>query len=138
MENTVLDFDKAHINFQNCAIPQTKTQRKNDTELSYCVGQAVHFNVTVPLSTYGREKLKIPHPPHSPASSNLLKCFIRHLSSSLDVKPVITPTTQPVCDEGHVQEPVNSPWYSGTLQASQPPDENTLSFVNVSPVEYCF
>ena len=131
MEDSVLDFGKAYLNFQNSANLAAKSNLSDKFNLNYFVGQCVCYTVTIPLSAYGREKLKIPHPAHSPATANLLKCLLRHLSSSLDVKTAIIPVVQKDPYEGLDVRSSNSAWYSGLLVASQPNGETTPVFVSI-------
>ena len=124
MEDTELNFEKSQINWKTFASSDSKWMINDNAEQNFCIGQSIHFDVTIPLSKNGIEQLKIPHPSRSPATANLLKCLMRQISSTLDVKTSILPVDkQARRNESHLKS--ESPvWISCPLQTSHPPDGN--------------
>ena len=130
MEDKVLNFEEAKINFQNVDCHSPLLVPKAIGELKYCAGQLIQFNVEIPVRKDAIQNAKIPHPPRSPASSNLLRCFLRHLASTVDVKSLITvpQTDNSKCTNDAEHETAGQ--FSCLLESSQLQNIDTSFFVS--------
>ena len=86
MEDNELKFEEAKIIFQNLGLRSTSTVPNTFGEHKYFAGQLIQFNVEIPVRKIAIQNAKISHQPRSPASSNLLRCILRHIASTVEVK----------------------------------------------------
>ena len=119
MEDKVLIFEEAKIIFQNIDFQRSSSVPKAFEELRYCAGQLIHFNVEIPVSKDALQNVKVPHPARSPASSNLLRCFMRHLASTVDVKTSISVHHRAVSISTKDLAHETTVWFSCLLETSQ-------------------
>ena len=130
MEEKVLNFEEAKTIFHNFDCQSPLLVPKAIGELRYCVGQLIQFNVEIPVRKDAIQNAKIPHPPRSPASSNLLRCFLRHLASTIDVKSFITvpQTDDSKCTNDAEHETAEQ--FSCSLESSQIQNIDNSFFVS--------
>lgn len=128
----MLNFEGAKITFlQHSVFPGSKTGIHYPAGLRYCVGQLIYFLLEIPVRRENLEQIKISHPPRSPASSNLLRCFMRQISSTLDVKASVSPVQEKVNVNATVQGTENTVWFPCLLQSSHQPDGKPVGFVSL-------